>query len=208
MSTFVAVENLSHSYGKLEVLSQMNLQIEAGEFVVVRGASGSGKSTLLSILGCMLRPSAGMVQINGVAPFSLSASARAQLRAQDVGFVFQTMHLLPFLNVLQNACLPMGADPENAEVMLSELGLADRLDHKPAQLSVGERQRVALARALLPQPKLLLADEPTGNLDYVNSGRVIDGLTQFQHQGGTVILATHAPQSALAGLQATQQLSL
>ncbi|NQU47161.1 MAG: ABC transporter ATP-binding protein [Planctomycetes bacterium] len=208
MSTFVAVENISHSYGKLEVLSQLNLQMETGEFVVVRGASGSGKSTLLSILGCMLRPSAGTVQFKGVDPFSLSASDRAQLRAQDVGFVFQTMHLLPFLNVLQNACLPMRADPQTAKAMLSELGLADRLDHKPAQLSVGERQRVALARALLSKPKLLLADEPTGNLDDVNSGRVIDGLIQFQQMGGTVILATHSPQSALAGLQATQQLSL
>jgi len=178
--------------------------------VVIRGASGSGKTTLLSILGGMLQPSTGRVQIAAAELTSMSSTARTRFRAEHVGFVFQSMHLLPFLNVEQNAMLAAtrGSTTDQARERLEHFGLASRLHHRPAQLSVGERQRVALVRALMQQPKILLADEPTGNLDAANSRLVVEGLQQFQQQGGTVVLATHATNTDLGDLQPTQQLSL
>jgi putative ABC transport system ATP-binding protein len=224
----LTTQNLGHRYpgGNADVLSGLNLSIQSGEMVVIRGASGSGKTTLLSILGGMLRPSTGKVLIDNVELSSMSSTARTRFRAEHVGFVFQSMHLLPFLNVMQNAMLA-AASPRSAKQapspstqptatdvvtqtrnQLEHFGLGSRLNHLPAQLSVGERQRVALVRALMQQPKILLADEPTGNLDPDNSQLVVDGLKQFQQQGGTVILATHASNADLGDLQPSQQLSL
>ncbi len=213
-SFLLSAKDIGHSYpagggGRTEVFSGLDLSLGKSEFVVVRGASGSGKTTLLSILGTMLRPSSGDVEINGQNPFALSPAGRAKLRAQSIGFVFQTMHLLPFLTVVQNATLaaPKSSPQQNADAieMLNRFGLGHRLDHKPGQLSVGERQRVAMVRALMPKPSLLLADEPTGNLDADNSRRIVEGLQEFQQQGGCVVVATH---SELPDLQPTQQLSL
>ena len=216
--------DLSHRYASsgadIPVLKDINLTLQSGDLLVVRGASGSGKTTLLSILGGMLRPSGGQLEIDGNDPYLLSPSLRASWRAHTVGFVFQTMHLLPFLNVLQNVQLPLAAlssradssgklrqlnGPDKANELLEQLGLGHRLLHKPAKLSVGERQRVALARAFILQPILLLADEPTGNLDPDNSQRVLTGLEQFREAGGTVVLATHAE---LPELQASRVLTL
>lgn len=211
MSTTLITTELGHRYpgADADVFASLNLRFERQEFVVVRGASGSGKTTLLSILGGLLQPSAGQVQIHSLDPYAMSAAARAKFRGEQIGFVFQTMHLLPFLNVMQNALLAAAeTSPTKARDLLEHYGLGHRLQHRPAQLSVGERQRVALVRALMQQPKLLLADEPTGNLDPDNSRRVLAGLQEFQQQGGTVILATHAAAADLEGLKPTQQLSL
>lgn len=212
MSALLVSNNLGHRYPRAnaDVLHDLNLTVSAGELVVVRGASGSGKTTLLSILGGMLQPSTGEVVVEGQNPYTLSAGARTRWRGEQIGFVFQSMHLLPFLDVRANALLA-ASDPsskEQAEQLLDQYGLSHRLRHRPAQLSVGERQRVALVRALLQEPKLLLADEPTGNLDEENSSLVLGGLRQFQENGGTVILATHARPAEMEQLEATQQIQL
>ncbi|MFM8359524.1 MAG: ABC transporter ATP-binding protein, partial [Verrucomicrobiota bacterium] len=184
--------------GTIEALAGLDLQVEPGEFLVIRGASGSGKSTLLLTLGGMLRPSAGQVWHRGRDLYALSAGARARWRAREVGFVFQLFHLLPYLTVLDNvlAGMPGSVDAaarERAASWIEIVGLTPRRDHLPGTLSAGERQRVALARALARQPTLILADEPTGNLDPDNAARVFAELARFQKGGGTVVVVTHGP---------------
>ncbi|HID07899.1 MAG TPA: ABC transporter ATP-binding protein, partial [Armatimonadetes bacterium] len=174
MVKMVILENVTKIYqsrgGQVKALDNVNLRVERGEFVVIRGPSGSGKTTLLLIVGGMLDPTAGKVIVDGVDLTSISERARAKFRGQNIGFVFQMFHLVPYLNVIENVLLAGGAkggnvDRERARALLKRLGLAEREQHKPSQLSVGERQRTAIARALFNQPKLILADEPTGNLD-------------------------------------------
>ena len=172
-------------------LGLSNLQVEAEELLVIRGSSGAGKTTLLTILGGMLTPTCGSLQIAGQDLLSLSATQRASFRASHIGFVFQSMHLLPYLNLLENVKLGGGAHKQ-ALHLLEQLGLSHRLTHRPAQLSVGERQRGALARALVHEPKLVLADEPTGNLDPENATQVLQTLDHFRRQGGAVVMATHS----------------
>jgi ABC-type lipoprotein export system ATPase subunit len=178
-------------------LDGLDLQVGQGEFVAVVGRSGSGKSTLLMLLGGLVRPSAGRVWLDGVDLYALDARARAVLRATRLGFVFQTFHLIPYLTALQNVLVPTlsRAGPhsqrERARQLLADFGLESRQGHLPPQLSVGERQRVALARALLLSPGVLLADEPTGNLDPESAQQVMDGLEAFRRGGGTVVLVTH-----------------
>lgn len=180
---------------EIRALDGLSLSVSRGEFVAVRGASGSGKTTLLLTTGGMIRPTAGQVLLDGEDLYSLPARRRARLRGEKIGFVFQMFHLVPYLNVWENVLLPTlaGARPEQtaAHEMVDRLGLTDRLGHRPAELSTGERQRVALARALLTRPKLILADEPTGNLDPDNAEQVMDYLAQFHQDGGTVLLVTH-----------------
>lgn len=190
----------------LPVLRDVNLRISQEEFVAILGPSGSGKTTLLSLLAGLDKPSAGRVHLDGVDLSTLTEDERAGFRARNVGFVFQTFHLLPTLTALENVLVPlelMGIGPaqgmcEGAAELLERVGLGDRLDHYPAQLSGGEQQRVALARAFANRPRILFADEPTGNLDQETGGRVIE-LTEALNREArtTLVLVTH--DLALAG---------
>jgi len=181
----------------VKALEGVSLQIDRGEFVVVSGPSGSGKTTLLMIVAAMLRPTRGRVCLDGRDIYQLSGTERARFRATNIGFVFQMFHLVPYLNVLENVQVAAGAIGGNsrgrAEELLRRLGLEHRLGHRPGELSAGEKQRTAIARALLNQPKLILADEPTGNLDPENADSVLKHLREFQADGGTVVMATHGP---------------
>lgn len=180
---------------RVTALPPFNLHVDEGEFVCVRGPSGSGKSTLLLMVGGMVRPTSGTVRVRGRDIYELTPSERAVWRAENVGFIFQMFHLLPYLNVLDNVTLPAVAGSpgtrDKAVDMLERFGLGDRLRHNPAELSVGERQRVAVARALLKDPAFVLADEPTGNLDAGSAAIIMEYLKEYQQQGGTVLLVTH-----------------
>ncbi|MDE0734817.1 MAG: ABC transporter ATP-binding protein [Pirellulaceae bacterium] len=185
----------------VRALDHLTLQIAPGEFVAVRGSSGCGKSTLLSMIGGLALPSSGTVSVSGQDISAMSSTARAAFRSKNVGFVFQMFHLLPYLTVLDNVLVATNntdteAATQRATELLEQFSLEDRLLHRPGQLSAGERQRVAMARALLPQPRLLLADEPTGNLDPENAAAVLQLLQQFHEQGGTILLVTHDEQAA------------
>lgn len=182
--------------GRIHGLRDVTLEIDRGEWVVVHGPSGSGKSTLLLTLGGMMHPSSGAVQFDGTDLYALSASARNRLRATAIGFVFQLFHLVPYLTVTENvlAGLPAQAgvaDRARVGEVLAQLGLTERANSHPATLSAGERQRTALARALVKQPRLILADEPTGNLDEANAAIVFEHLDRFRRQGGTVVVVSH-----------------
>ena len=197
--------NLQKTYegpgGPVTALDQVSLTLDAGEFLAIKGPSGCGKSTLLLTVGGLLRPDSGTLKFAGTEPFELSADARADLRARQIGFVFQQFHLVPYLSVLDNVLAPTlatGSDNsrDHARELLERFGLNERSGHRPAELSSGERQRTALARALLNRPKLLLADEPTGNLDDENAQIVLRAMKDFAEGGGGVLLVTHE-QSAL-----------
>jgi putative ABC transport system ATP-binding protein len=187
--------------GSVRAVEGFGLSVAAGEFVAVRGPSGCGKTTLLLMAGALLRPDGGCVRINGDNPYEMPAEARARFRAAQVGFVFQQFHLMPYLNVLENVLAPSLALPadgarQRAAELVDHFGLHDRMHHVPAQLSTGERQRVAMARALLNRPKLLLADEPTGNLDPASAEVVLKSLGDFAASGGAVLLVTHDDRAA------------
>jgi putative ABC transport system ATP-binding protein len=179
-------------------LQPTTLAIAAGEYVAVVGPSGSGKTTLLSLLGAMLAPTSGKVLLNGQSLYDLSVTARTELRGRKIGFVFQTFNLVPYLSVLENVQVPMylaGLDPkaqrQRAARLLDKVGLADRMDHKPSELSVGQQQRAALARTLANDPEFILADEPTGNLDPAMRELVLKMLDDFHAEGHTIIVVTH-----------------
>ncbi|MCG6876617.1 MAG: ABC transporter ATP-binding protein [Betaproteobacteria bacterium] len=181
----------------LAILTDIDLEVMPGEAVAVVGASGSGKSTLLGLLAGLDTPSAGSIRIDGAELFDLDEDGRAALRARLLGFVFQSFQLLPALNALENVSLPLelaergDAEPA-ARAMLERVGLGERLTHYPKTLSGGEQQRVALARAFVQQPKLLLADEPTGNLDAATGEGIIDLLFRLNAENGTtLLLVTH-----------------
>jgi putative ABC transport system ATP-binding protein len=185
----------------LTVLRQINLSIAPREFVAIMGPSGSGKTTLLGLLAGLDRPTRGTVRLDGQDLGSLSEDARARLRAEKVGFVFQTFQLLPTLTALENVLVPIelrGGDGNGAQArakaLLERVGLGDRLDHYPIQLSGGEQQRVGLARAFAAQPKVLFADEPTGSLDAETGRAVIELLVELNRDAGTtLVLVTHDP---------------
>jgi len=196
----VQLEGVSEIYrgqrGEVRALDDVSLAIREGEFVAAQGPSGSGKSTLLLTIGGMVHPTKGRVLVDGKDIYAMSGSDRAKFRAENVGFVFQMFHLMPYLTVIENVVLASrgrtkAAALTEAETLLERFGLSSRVRHKPGELSTGERQRTALARALLNRPKLLLADEPTGNLDPENSAIVMGYLSQFHQQGGTVIVVSH-----------------
>jgi ABC-type lipoprotein export system ATPase subunit len=177
-------------------LDDITLNIASGEFVTVRGPSGCGKTTLLLALGAMQHPSRGRIVLDGQDVYALNAWQRAHFRAENIGFVFQMFHLVPYLNVLENVSLaatcPATRDLKSeAGELLSRLGLSHRASHVPSELSAGERQRTAIARAMLNRPKLILADEPTGNLDEDNAVEVMEALKAYNSQGGTVVVVTH-----------------
>ncbi len=194
----------------LEVLRGVSLELDRGENLAIVGPSGSGKSTLLSIIGTLEPPTSGSVILDGVDPAGLGEPGLARLRNRKIGFVFQDHHLLPQCSVLENVLvpsIPAGAVSsetlERGRELLSRVGLSDRLDHRPAELSGGERQRVALARALINRPVLLLADEPTGNLDRSTAGRVGELLLELARQE-RMMLVTVTHSERLAGLMQRQ----
>ena len=198
--TMIELADVSKVYqtdeGEVRALDHLSLEIKTGEFVAVRGPSGCGKSTLLALVGGLAPPTSGQVVVNGQALNEMSSTERARFRGESIGFVFQMFHLLPYLTVVDNVLVaaPDGkgdALRSRANELLATFGLEQRRTHLPSQLSIGERQRVAMARALLNEPKLLLADEPTGNLDEQNAAAVMNWLA-----GGTILLVTHEEQAA------------
>jgi ABC-type lipoprotein export system ATPase subunit len=177
-------------------LDGVSLSVEAGEFVAVQGPSGCGKTTLLLIAGGLLRPDAGEVRVDSEDLYALSADQLATFRAAKIGFVFQQFHLIPYLSVADNVLAPSLAtgiahSAESVRALVGRFGLESRIHHVPGELSTGERQRTAMARALLNQPKLLLADEPTGNLDRENAETILISLASFAREGGAVLMVTH-----------------
>jgi len=200
----LVVKSVSKSYdtatGKLEILKQLDLELNRGEALAITGPSGSGKSTLLYILGTLEPASSGSVSLNSQNPFSLGPRELAAFRNQEVGFIFQDHHLLPQCTVLENVLVPTlvegGATPEKKQLansLLERVGLADRIGHRPAQLSGGERQRVAVCRALINQPALLLADEPTGNLDLHTAEAIGSLLLDVAREQNTILICvTHS----------------
>jgi len=201
------IEDLTKRYmmGSQEVwaLDGVTLSIEEGEYVAVMGPSGSGKSTLMNMLGCLDTPTGGTYHLRGEDVSTFSDNDLAEIRNREIGFVFQTFNLLPRVNCLRNAELPLiyaGMSKrerrERAAEVLESVGLGDRLDHRPNELSGGQRQRVATARALVNRPSLLLADEPTGNLDTETGSEIMQLLEALHRQGNTILLVTHEPDIA------------
>lgn len=203
MPKIVELKNVSKTYksGKLEVpvLHNINIQIEKGEMVAIMGPSGSGKSTLMNIIGLLDRPTEGQLKIDGEnIDLSMSDAKLARLRSKKVGFVFQTFNLLPKLTALKNVLVPstyVGGDKKEEQKkaldLLGQVGLEKRIKHNPTELSGGERQRVAIARALMNDPEIILADEPTGNLDSKSGEEILNILKDLNKQGKTLLIITH-----------------
>ena len=197
----IEIENISKSYSRGEAgivaaLKEASFRIAPGEFVVVRGASGSGKSTLLNILGCLDRPSAGNYHLDGENVSELSDKQLSQIRNAKIGFIFQSFNLLPRTTAVENVEVPMvycdgRVDRNRAQSALARVGLGDRANHFATELSGGEQQRVAVARALINNPALILADEPTGNLDFAAGEEVMRLLQALHEEGRTIVLVTH-----------------
>ncbi|MBI2421692.1 MAG: ABC transporter ATP-binding protein [Candidatus Hydrogenedentes bacterium] len=192
----IQLEHVSKIYatkaGPVTALDDVTLRVDAGEFVTIKGPSGCGKSTLLLSAGAMLHPTKGTVIVKGQELYLLSEAARGRFRSREIGFVFQMFHLLPYLTVLENV-LAAARHPRRTDAiaLLQSFGLAHRAAHRPPQLSTGERQRTALVRALINRPALILADEPTGNLDPENAEEVQRHLVEFNAAGGTVLVVSH-----------------
>jgi len=202
-------KNFDGPEGKVTALNEVSFSVSPGEFLAVRGPSGCGKTTLLLTAGALLRPGAGQVSLDGQDPYVLNPEMRSRMRASMIGFVFQQFHLIPYLTVRQNIMAPSLALPskeaaQRARELVSSFGLDDRADHIPAQLSTGQRQRTALARALLNKPKIILADEPTGNLDEDNADIVFDYLDKYVSDGGCVLLVTHDVRAAAHATKTVQ----
>jgi ABC-type lipoprotein export system ATPase subunit len=182
--------------GPVHALDGLSMSVDRGEFVAVRGPSGSGKSTLLTLIGGLGTPTQGRIFVADRDLLSMTVGERNRFRAKTIGFVFQMFHLIPYLNVIENVRVPVLADRADAGTrrageLLQRFGLSHRLRHRPEELSTGERQRVAIARALINDPELILADEPTGNLDPDSAATVVSLLTEFHRGGGTILLVTH-----------------
>lgn len=207
--SFVTIENVSKVYeaggagAAVSVLANVNAAIEQGEFVCLMGPSGSGKSTLLTVVGAMNRPTAGRVVVDTIDVYALTDERRADFRREYLGFVFQQHHLMPYLNAIENAMLPLAAAPssarekrEKAEAVLERVGLSDKALRLPNQLSGGEQGRLAIARALVNTPPLILADEPTGALDTKTGREVMDVFMSLNAGGQTIFMVTHNPENA------------
>ena len=201
----IQLQNISKYYsrGQVHALNDVSLQINKNEYVAIMGVSGSGKSTMLNILGCLDQPTSGDYHLNGRNVSEMNGDDLARIRNQDIGFVFQMFHLLADHNALDNVLLPLRytgeivADAkERAEEMLTLVGMGERMDHKPAELSGGQQQRVAIARALVTKPAIILADEPTGNLDTKTTLEIMALFQDLHEKGQTVIFITHEPDIA------------
>ncbi len=205
MSAVVKLENVVRTYvmGDTEVqaLKGISFEIQQGEFLSIMGPSGSGKSTCMNMIGCLDRPTAGSVEINGKLTAKMSEKELANLRNRTIGFVFQQYHLIPSINVLENVMLPLKYQKvehservERAKLALASVGLEERMNHRPNELSGGQKQRVAVARAMIAEPKILLADEPTGALDTATGKQVMELFRNInKEKGTTVIIVTHDP---------------
>ncbi|MEQ8856877.1 ABC transporter ATP-binding protein [Gimesia sp.] len=196
------LENVKKVYRKKQdevvALESTSVEIPRGDFVSIIGPSGSGKTTLLSMLGAMSAPSEGRILLDGESIYDLPVEQRAEVRQNKLGFVFQTFNLIPYLTAIENVQVPMMLSQkykterqQRAEELLATVGLQDRLQHKPSELSIGQQQRVALARMLANDPSIILADEPTGNLDPDTRDQVLSFLRQFNEEGRTIIMVTH-----------------
>ena len=189
------VKNVSKIYGDLHALKEVNFQVRKGEWVAIMGSSGSGKSTMMNIIGCMDKPSIGEVILDGQDITKESQNSLTKIRRENIGLIFKQLDLIPYLTALENVMVAQYyhsiPDEQEALQALERVGLKDRAKHLPSQLSGGEQQRVCIARALINSPEIILADEPTGNLDEVNEKIVIDILTQLHKEGSTIIVVTH-----------------
>ena len=200
----IALNHVTRQYrcdtGVVRALDDATFSIVAGEWVAVTGPSGSGKSTLVNLIGCLDRPTGGELKIDNVDVATMSAAEMDRFRADKIGFVFQQFHLIPYLSALENVMLAQYfhsmTDEDEAKAALERVGLADRASHLPSQLSGGEQQRVCIARALINHPPILLADEPTGNLDAANQTIVAELLQDLHENGHTIVMVTHDPEMA------------
>jgi len=197
VATLVQVDDLRKEFGNVRALAGVSFSVEAGEWIAIMGPSGSGKTTLINILGGLDMPTAGQAVVDGVDVARLDEAGLTRFRAQKIGFVFQQFHLVPYLTALENVMLAQyfhsTTDEKEAQQALERVGLGDRVEHLPGALSGGEQQRVAVARALINHPKLILADEPTGNLDEANEETVIQLFKELHHEGHTILMVTHDP---------------
>ncbi len=207
MNPIISIENLKKTYimgvNQVHALKSITTAIHKNEYVALMGPSGSGKSTLMNLLGCLDTPTAGTYILNDVDVSQMTDSELAEVRNKEIGFVFQTFNLLPRLSSLDNVALPLvysgmskSKREARAQEVLTAVGLGDRVDHKPNELSGGQRQRVAIARALVNNPSIILADEPTGNLDTKTSVEIMEILEKIHQKGNTIILVTHEPDIA------------
>ena len=199
MEPIIAVKDLKKTYimgdTQVNALQSISLDIQKNEYVALMGPSGSGKSTLMNLLGCLDSPTSGEYYLNSTNVSTMTDGELAEVRNKEIGFVFQTFNLLPRLSALENVALPLVYAGMSKDV-LTAVNLGDRMDHKPNELSGGQRQRVAIARALVNRPSIILADEPTGNLDSKTSVEIMGILGELHKQGNTIILVTHEPDIA------------
>src|SRR5580692_3698834 len=209
MAPLVQVEGLCKKFGSVRALDEVGFDVVSGEWIAIMGPSGSGKTTLMNILGGLDRPTGGRAVVDGTDVATLGERELTRYRAEKIGFVFQQFHLVPYLSAVENVMLAQYfhsvTDEKQAEEALRRVGLGERMEHLPAQLSGGEQQRVAVARALINHPKLILADEPTGNLDESNEKLVLDLLREMHDAGHTILLVTH---SAAIGRMADRRIEL
>ncbi|HED6631934.1 TPA: ABC transporter ATP-binding protein [Campylobacter coli] len=200
MKELIQIKNLSKEFGKVKALDNINLNIYKGEWLAIMGPSGSGKSTLLNILSLMDNPSSGKYILDNENLEQINEEQKITLRREKIGLIFQQFHLIPYLSALENVMLSQyyhsSVDEEDAKAVLEKVGLSHRLSHLPSQLSGGEQQRVCIARALINNPEILLADEPTGNLDEANEKIVLETLQKLKNEGKTIVLITHNPELA------------
>ena len=191
------IQDISKIYGQVKALQNITLSVEQGEWIAIMGPSGSGKTTMMNIIGCMDKPTHGSVVLDGEDISRLSSEELTGIRRDKIGLVFQQFHLVPYLTALENVMVSQYyhsiTDESEALLALERVGLKDRAKHLPRQLSGGEQQRVCIARALINYPKLILADEPTGNLDEANEGIVMDLFQQLHKEGSTIVVVTHDP---------------
>ena len=198
--SLLELKEVSKIYGDLHALDKVSLKVDTGEWVAIMGPSGSGKSTMMNIIGCMDKPTSGEVLLDGVDISKESAKSLTAIRRDKIGLIFQQFHLVNYLTAVENVMMAQyyHSVPDEKEALqaLERVGLADRAKHLPSQLSGGEQQRVCIARALINYPELLLADEPTGNLDEANENIVLDIFAQLHKEGTTLVVVTHDPEVA------------